>query len=401
MSNTEDYIPKETESHNGNGARKIFNLTPAVDDRTLRILGVRRLVCEDPDLSDGAKNLFTWLLDASLAWSANHRDGVITISTTKLGEKLHRSKRAIYKWKKELVLKGLVWITQWFMPNTWPLDTFHITVLDAQEADVNRTIARDGMWGNGATRVRPQLGTGAREAHQLPLSAAVKVFKGVRSTKRHPGGPEPKNANLAENLGGGCRKMPLSVAQKGTCQPHKTTPENRTKGTLPTAQKGTGQPHKTYLLNRTKGHRTTARNGTGQPHQSAVIKESKSKKKTEIGIGDAPPARQDWEKRLKKMFPRELEAIKADLVKQQKLVDPADSAQVLDFTHRIHLIDEQLYGGRAPTAVKAAKPARVARVAPEKPLSEAELLDGARYLMQTGKEHLLSEAQRQALRRAA
>src|SRR5207249_1834025 len=34
--------------------------------------------------------------------------------------------------------------------------------------------------------------------------------------------------------------------------------------------------------------------------------------------GSAPPKNGDWERKLKKLFPRELTALKADLIKQQK-----------------------------------------------------------------------------------
>jgi hypothetical protein len=101
------------------------------------------------------------------------------------------------------------------------------------------------------------------------------------------------------------------------------------------------------------------------------------------------------------MFPRELEKLKTDLLKQAKQVDPADEPARADIAARIEAVDVQLYGAKVPTATRRPAPARaVPKASPQNPLTDAEILDGARYLVSIGKSELLTAAQKQALAKA-
>ncbi|HEV2210074.1 MAG TPA: hypothetical protein VG167_14940 [Verrucomicrobiae bacterium] len=200
-----EYIPSPAEQQN----QKAFSIAPAKEDLTKKILQTRRYCFRHPDLQPGAKLLFCYLLDFSLLWEVNRRPGVLTISTTKLSDELHCSKRVIYKWKRQLVSAGFIWITPWLIPNAWPIDTYHITILDPPSDRNEETTAGDGMWGNGARRQKVEPGPGARRPGQLvmPLRGEGGVVNKTAPEKK----ADP--ANLPENSPASGTKRPLSVAQ--------------------------------------------------------------------------------------------------------------------------------------------------------------------------------------------
>lgn len=119
------------------------------------------------------------------------------------------------------------------------------------------------------------------------------------------------------------------------------------------------------------------RNGHGKTNGSSPAGMPRYRKDLDNGMGDkagTPPGRDDWERKLQKLWPRELDALKRDLLQQQKRVDPADSALVADISVRIEAIDRALYGGTAVTIRKkpGGPPAKVV-TGPAKPgLSEEE-----------------------------
>jgi hypothetical protein len=90
--------------------------------------------------------------------------------------------------------------------------------------------------------------------------------------------------------------------------------------------------------------------------------------------------------------------MKAPLMRQQKDLDPADTAPVADLSLRIEAIDVALYGGKAPG--RKARPVRVMAVEASPPATPDEILEGARYLVSENKTHLLTRAQREALQQA-
>lgn len=116
----------------------------------------------DPELSDGARNLFTLLLDYSLnpgRWFK--RKGQVAISNTQLRERLSRSARAIYGWTRELIQQRHIWVTKWGRPNMQPMNVFHIAALQP-DRQVGPEIQNEGMWGDGYRRPEMVMPLGAR-----------------------------------------------------------------------------------------------------------------------------------------------------------------------------------------------------------------------------------------------
>ena len=240
---TSDCLPERPPSAAGfqEEHKPPFRLAPAEPDITQLILGTRRAACEDPDLDAGAVKLFVYLLDFSLLKSASRRVGTILFSTQQLTERLHSCKRAIYKWKRQLVGKRFIWISKYYMPNTWPMDLFHITVLDPDDQTVQMPTG-DGFWGNGARRSAAAPGEGAR---------------GLCRTEVHrtePTPPDPNSSKTAQNEPGSRTEGHSSVAKNAT--------GSRTEVTRAVARKSPGLSHGSHLASRTKGHRGVARKCT-------------------------------------------------------------------------------------------------------------------------------------------
>jgi hypothetical protein len=168
-------------------------------------------------------------------------------------------------------------------------------------------------------------------------------------------------------------------AQKDTCHPQNLREDG--------AQKGTGHPQDLRVA--------PAKNGPTPEQKPALLKESRDIDHEGSNKGKAPERRGDWERKLKKLFPHELEKLKSDLLRQQKALEPGDPA-IADLSCRIEAIDVALYG--APTPKAALRTGKPVRKAPEqKQLTEEELRAGAEFCAQNGKTNLLNKAQKALL----
>jgi hypothetical protein len=351
------------------------------DNRTGIILRARREALRDGDLDFGARCLFCLLLDLSLSRYTQRADGVVCISVTKLSEELKCAARTIYEWKKQLEEKRFIWVTEQRMPNMWPLNTYHVSALDSPN-EPHQLPTRDGTWGNGARRSRPETsGDGAR-------SLACK--------KQHATGRVTtlNCASLAQNAGATGSPAQASAAKlaAGSRKVLTGEPQNLRLGTAKSAA-GSG---KTPQL-------PAAKKNMPRPQQTAVNRESiavvSSHKETSVGGEGAPtPSRAAWERKLGKMFDRELRGIKADLLKQQREADQSDNAMIADISLRIEAVDRALYGGDTPKR-KQPRPAATAKAAPKAAPTQEEILEGAKYLVSIGKGNLLTAGQREALAR--
>jgi hypothetical protein len=264
-----EYVPAAQErglQPNDDRRGKGFRPAPVEDEFGEMIKRTRRQAVEHERLSDGARNLFTWLMDASLRRSINRAPGIITVSTTKLSELLKRSKRAIYGWKKELVNTGFVWVTEWYMPNTWPISTYHISIIDPPDERLHQIVTGDGMWGNHARR--PKLdapGVGARASGQMSLSAQKHLqnpFRGTKVTMRKT----LDSSKPQQNATGDGKEGVLSQAYIAT-----------DKGRFlrrGVAQKGTGESQKTTPGSRKEQHAAVAPNAPCPSHETAHIEKS-------------------------------------------------------------------------------------------------------------------------------
>lgn len=245
-----------------------FNIVRAEDDGTRIILGARWDVVTDPELSRGAKLLFVFLLDLALNPAVNKGlRGVITITTTRLCEYLTASARAIYRWKRELVEKRYIWITDHYVPNAWPFHTFHVTALDHPEQPLHMP-ANDSLWGNGARRQKVEPGPGAR---------------GLSGKKGHLGKPS-KNAKLpGKSAGSGKNEhRPAAKIAAGSGNDDDGEPQSMPLGAAEVAA-GSSKIEQ----------RGAAKKDTGQPSEPSVLREGETGLEGELRHkgegGKAPP----------------------------------------------------------------------------------------------------------------
>jgi hypothetical protein len=247
---TSDYLPTQEANGQSGHKEKAFQIIRAEDSRTGVIIQTRQNALEDSDLPFGARVMFAWLLDLSLSWYTHRADGVVVVSATKISERLKCSTRVVYNWTKKLVLKRYVWLSEQRMPNMWPVNTYHITALDAPD-QARQMPTKDGLWGNGVRRERPQAGEGARA---------------YPCTKQHASPPN-ETPVLLENATASRTNMHASAAQNSTPEPHKTTPGSRTKQHVGAAFNAAGSG--------TKEHLAPAQTDSGPPNKTAVNRESK------------------------------------------------------------------------------------------------------------------------------
>jgi hypothetical protein len=188
-------------------------------------------VLTDPELTDGARNLFTLLLDLSLDPRLNGgRRGEIAISNTQLRERLYRSARAIYGWTGELVVQRHLWVSKKKRkkrPNMEPVNFFHVSALKPYRHQ-EEEVAGDGLWGNGYRRAELPMPLGARatpcKKRRLLFDRYGKPLFSVLPENA------PRNRTLYGRKGNYLRVGP---ARKHPCHPQKTTlPTSKNRQTL-------------------------------------------------------------------------------------------------------------------------------------------------------------------------
>lgn len=239
-SNITDYLPKQGEEHNGQQHERKFGIVPAKDKDTETILQARKECITDPELTDGARNLFTLLLDLALDpdWNMRRR-GQVALSNTKLRELLSRSARAIYGWTQELKTQRHIWVSKLGRPNTQPMNVYHITALQPRR-ELGVEVANDGAWGNGYRRPAQPMPAGARatgkKRHYLFDQFGKPVIVQVAQN-------EPATRKFCGSHPQVLREGP---AQNDTCHPQvlrETSAESagvsRTEGHLPPAKNDT------------------------------------------------------------------------------------------------------------------------------------------------------------------
>lgn len=271
------------------------------------IIETRVAALEDPDLTDGAKVLFDYLLHLALQPKSQHWFGVVTISTGKLAWKLKRAKRSIYNWNDELRAKRFIRISKLERPNMWPINTYHIVALTPPEK-TGQMLSGDGMWGNGSRRAGVIPGLGARKAKVVHNLHAE---NGDGKESNTPYCPENAPASGKE---GHLPAAKFATARRKLCD---CPPQNLRLGV---AKLATGS--------RKKGHAAVAKNDTREPQKTTHYKESletsnKSSEKVDNGEGESPPSKKDskkqitglesWKMRVEALFPSKLEKLLAEL----------------------------------------------------------------------------------------
>jgi hypothetical protein len=240
----EDLTGRQDPSSDHGNKPKSLDIVPHKDPKQLIIIRAREDAVTDPELTDGARNLFTFLLDlANNPYVNNGRPGQIAISNTQLRERLSRSARGIYGWTEELIVQRHVWMSKLPRPNMHAMNVFHITAQQPKR-DIRQELPEDGMWGNGYRRPDQGMPLGARggtctKRHYLfdrfgkPLFAQVPANAAATRTKY---------TSLPQNL----REGP---AQNDTCHPQNLREDPAQNDTrlpqnlrVPPAQKDTTPP---------------------------------------------------------------------------------------------------------------------------------------------------------------
>lgn len=346
---------------NPNPQEKAFSITKAEDPQAKIIIGARRAVLRDPVLKriQGAKAMFCLLLDLALDIFVNRgRRGEITISTTKLCEELGASARTIWGWKKILVSQRHIWITKHPMPNTHPMDCFHITALQPSR-EPRLDVTTDGMWGNGYRRPASDMPKGARG--------------GVGANKQHLGGGlvdrfgKPISSLLLENNAAtrNFRHLPPAKSAGATCNNCYGDPQSLrepyAKNTPCVPQLLRGAPVKS---------------AGGQSPKPALLRESQTIDQPHSNKGEppAPPdgAFEEWIKSLAGRFPSHLEKMRDRFCTQRKQASESGRA-LLD--RKLAKLDELLDGPQPERARPAPSPVKVITPKPvEMPLEKLKAL---------------------------
>jgi hypothetical protein len=306
-----DYLtPEETDDHEN---RQKFKIERAPDPNQCKNIRTRLESITDGELTDGARNLFTFLLDLALNPRVNdNRRGQIAISTTKLGEWLSRSERAIYGWTKELVAQRHIWVSKLYRPNTKPMNVYHITKLQPMR-EPEHELARDGLWGNGYRRPDQVMPQGARGATCKKRQVILDAFG------------KPVSSKTLENAVASSKKcwsppqnLRVAPAQNDTWHPQNL------RGTP--AQNDTSPPQNLRVA--------PAQNDSAPRQETAVFIESQLETETPVQKGEGvshPPEEQKagikdqkWERwlaTLDDMFPSKLDDLRSRLQAELKAVE--------------------------------------------------------------------------------
>ena len=225
--------------HATTGHRPAFRIEPATPDLGQLILTARDECVQDNNLSLGSRLMFVRILDLSVRQASNVRPGVVTISQMKLAEKFGVSERTVWNWRSELIRAGYVWMSKQWMPNAWPVDTYHVAIIHAPSNTGDKTTI-EGLWGNGTRRGEPVRGLGARQPGQAQIPGTGARRKGLRLAK---GFQVPvKSSNLPE-IATADRK-PLRLPTETGCgpQPKQVAVPNRKRLRSPTETNCGRQP---------------------------------------------------------------------------------------------------------------------------------------------------------------
>lgn len=104
----------------------------------------RHNTAKDKSLSHGARLLYDFLTDYSLWPNHNVKPGVVRLSNGDLARALGTSTRVIQRWKAELRHRGLIFTTDKFLRNCWPVTTFHVVAICGQPSLPFTTDLEDG-----------------------------------------------------------------------------------------------------------------------------------------------------------------------------------------------------------------------------------------------------------------
>jgi hypothetical protein len=391
---------------------KIFDLHKTPDPNQLVAIRTREEVCDDPDLSDGAKVLFVRLLDLALNPGLNQgRKGQVIASQMKLACFLKCTERSIRRRVGELIQKLFIWTSLIPRPNTKPILCYHITAFQPK-AQAHEEIPNDGLWGNGRRRFDSGFGR-----------------TGVAAT----GQQRRKGSGIIDRFGNPVFSYLLeNAAASGHREPLRADKFVRSDRTQTSSGRGQNCPQTedgSVLSHRSKLTAATGQNCPQTEDVSVRLKESQNRVLVlpESRRDAAPPnvaskepgeykpvevpalvthENLNWKEGLKKKFDPEIREIQDKLKQRLKKALTENERALLRW--KIEATEERLFGPSHPDEVAAAaalleRPARQRPVPKPPEMTEADILGSARQIITDARKAnikpLLTDKHRIALQR--
>jgi len=365
----------------------VFKLERKEDPNQLLAIRAREEVCDDPTISDGAVRLFVRLLDLALnPFLNNGQRGQIIISQQKLGSMIHCDERSVRRRTDELIRANYVWTTLIGRQNTKPIRCYHISKLQPKR-QVEQDMPGEGLWGNGKRRFDHGFAKTGKEAtgHQRRMGSRLLDQFGNQIS-----------FNLFENTPARGQESPVSADKS-----------DRSHRTLASSGSGQNCPltEDAYVLSqRSKlsadsGQNCPLREDAGVRHIESQLRDSVPE-----GVKGAPSPQdlqfQSFVKSLEGEFRSKILRTEKDL--KAKLERAQSEEARFEWKRRLQAVRDALVGGPVqdqPAKPKAGPARSAARAIQERQPTEEEILEGARYLVSSGKTNHLTNAQREALRR--
>lgn len=371
MNDNTDYMPHEKE--------QAFELKRKDDPNQLTAIKERERACDDPHLTDGDVRLFVRLLDMALnPFYHNGRRGRIVTSQVFLGGLIHCDERSIRRRVDALIRAGYIWTNLVPRPNTKPILAYHVTAFIPRQ-QVAQEMAQDGLWGgrkrrhdHGFTRTGSEAGRQRRMGSgffdQFGRQISFNYLENAAASGQESG-PSAVKIDRSE-------RTPVSSASGQNC---------------PVTEDVNVRSQRSELSGVTGQNCPLSEDGSVRQIESPVVVSVPGRVK-----GDAPPPEDAFAKSLKGLFPSRLSRMRSDLeLKAHKARNP-DAKR--EYQRRVKLVEDELLGGPVPDEPVAPRAARKAP-APEKPMTEAEVLQSARNAIQLGAT-MLTDGQRNALLKA-
>lgn len=314
-------------------------------------INARDRVIEDNDIDLGARLMFVRILDLSTRDGVRDHYGVVTISQQKLADKFGVSLRTIWNWKMQLVKKGVVWMGHKFMPNAWPMDTYHITELSPPGKTEGRTTG-EGMWGNGKRRQAPdRIGLGAREPGQtiIPGTGARAASNVLHS---ETGFQTPEKSSFLPAIAAADRNpLPAAAATDCHSEPQPVAAGSRNSLPLGAATGCDSEPKRVATGSR---NRLPVGAETGCEHKKS---QSVGNSVSKVGEEALPTEKrfQDWLEGLPR-FSSELRKLETDLTIEYRKAKTPERRR--DLIRRIHAVKSKLLGSPVEDKAPEPKPVR-------------------------------------------
>ena len=347
------------------------------DPNTLKAIRLREIVCDDPELSDGAVRLFVRLLDLALnPWNNNNRKGSIIISQMKLGCTIHCDERSIRRRTDELIRANHVWTSLVARQNTKPILCYHITDFDPKR-QVEQMMPGEGLWGNGKRRYDHGFTRTGKDAagHQRRM-------------------PSVLFDRFGKQLSFNCLENEPARGRESPATPDKNDRSDRTLASSGNGQNCPVTEDASVLSQRSKLSAASGQNCPLTKDASVRHKESPVGERANTGVKGEPltPSQVAFLASIKGEYRSRLEKLKRDLEGSFRRANTPKAKA--DWRWRIEAVDIEMLGGPVADEPHKSRPVRKAPE-PVAELTQEQLLESARAAVELGV--TLTQGQRRAL----